>query len=155
MQVKKQHLEPDMEQQTGSQLGKECTTAVCCHPAYLTSMHSTVCLVTQSCPTHCACMDYSLPGSSVHGDSPGKNTGEGCWSGLPCPPLGDLPNPGIKPSCPPLQMDSLLSKPPGKPSASLEMPSWMKHKLESRLIGEKSITLGMQMTPCLGQKKKN
>ena len=33
-----------------------------------------VCLVTQSCPTLCNPMDYSLPDSSVHGDSPGKNT---------------------------------------------------------------------------------
>ena len=36
LQVKKQHLEPDMEQQTGSKLGKEYIKAVYCHPAYLT-----------------------------------------------------------------------------------------------------------------------
>ena len=35
MQVKKQQLELDMEQQTGSKLGKEYIKAVCCHPAYL------------------------------------------------------------------------------------------------------------------------
>ena len=35
MQVKKQQLEPDMEQQTGSNLGKEYVKAVYCHPAYL------------------------------------------------------------------------------------------------------------------------
>ena len=35
-------------------------------------------LVTQSCPTLCNPMDCNLPGSSVHGDSPGKNTGVGC-----------------------------------------------------------------------------
>ena len=40
MQVKKQHLELDMEQQTGSKLGKELK-AVYCHPAYLTYMQST------------------------------------------------------------------------------------------------------------------
>ena len=34
--------------------------------------------VTQSCLTICDCMDCSLPGSSVHGDFPGKNTGVGC-----------------------------------------------------------------------------
>ena len=73
MQVKKQQLEPDMEQQTGSKLGKEYTKAVCCHPAYLTSVQSTSC----------------------------------------------------------------------------EMPGWMKHKLESRLPGEVSITSDMQMTPPL------
>ena len=37
-----------------------------------------LCLVTQSCPTLCDLMDCSAPGSSVLGDSPGKNTGEGC-----------------------------------------------------------------------------
>ena len=80
MQVKKQQLELDMEQQTGSKLGKEYIKAVYCHPAYLTYMQST----------------------------------------------------------------------------SREMPSWMKHKLESRLPGEISITSGTQMTPPLWQKvKKN
>ena len=39
--VKKQQLEPDMEQQTGSKLGKEYVEAVYCHPAYLTYMQST------------------------------------------------------------------------------------------------------------------
>ena len=41
-----------------------------------------------------------------------------CWSGLPFPPPGDLPNPGIKPASPvspALQADSLLSEPPGEP----------------------------------------
>ena len=80
MQVKKQQLEPDMEQQTGSKLGKEYVKVVHCHPAYLTSMQSTSC----------------------------------------------------------------------------EMLGWMKHKLESRLPGEISITSDMQMTPPLWQKvKKN
>ena len=41
MQVKKHQLEPDMEQQTGSKLGKEYLKAVYCHPAYLTDMQST------------------------------------------------------------------------------------------------------------------
>ena len=41
MQVKKQQVELDMEQQTGSKLGKEYVKAVCCHPAYLTYMQST------------------------------------------------------------------------------------------------------------------
>ena len=41
MQVKKQQLEPDMEQQTGSKLGKEYVKAVYCHSAYLTYMQST------------------------------------------------------------------------------------------------------------------
>ena len=37
------------------------------------------------------------------------------WSGLPCPPPGDLPNPEIEPRPPALQEDSLTSEPPGKP----------------------------------------
>ena len=38
------------------------------------------------------------------------------WSGLPFPSAGDLPDPGIKPQSPVLQVDSLPSEPPGKPS---------------------------------------
>ena len=46
MQVKKHQLEPNMEQQTGSKLGKvyiKAVKAVYCHPAYLTFMQSTSC----------------------------------------------------------------------------------------------------------------
>ena len=43
MQVKKKQLEPDMEQQTSSKLGKEYVKAVYCHPAHLTSMQSISC----------------------------------------------------------------------------------------------------------------
>ena len=43
MQVKKQQLELDMEQWTGSRLGREYVKAVYCHPAYLTYMQSTLC----------------------------------------------------------------------------------------------------------------
>ena len=76
MHVKKQQLELDLEEQTGSKSGKEYIKAIYCHPAYLTSM---------------------------------KN-------------------------------------------ASCEMPGWMKHKLESRLWGEISISSDMQMIPPLWQK---
>ena len=76
MQVKKQRLEPDREQQTGSKLGKEYIKSVYCHPAYLTYMWST----------------------------------------------------------------------------SWEMSGWMKQKLESRLMGEVSITSDMQMTLPYGKK---
>ena len=41
MQVKKQQLEPDTEQQTGSKLGKEYIKAVYCHSAYITNIQST------------------------------------------------------------------------------------------------------------------
>ena len=43
MRVKKQQLEPDMEQWTGSNLGEEYVKAVYCHPAYLTYMQSITC----------------------------------------------------------------------------------------------------------------
>ena len=79
MQVKKQQLEPDMEQQTGSKLGKEYIKAVYYHPAYLTYMQST----------------------------------------------------------------------------SHKMPGWRKQQLESRLLGEISITSDMWVTPPLWQKAKN
>ena len=67
-------------------------------------------LVTQSCLPLCDPIDYSPPGSSVHGISPRQEY----WSGLPSPPPGDLPNPGMEPRSPALQADSLLSGPPGK-----------------------------------------
>ena len=68
-----------------------------------------LCLVTQSCPTLCDPMNCSPPGSSSMGILQERN-----WSGLPCPPPGDLSNPGIKPRSPVLQADSLPSEPPGK-----------------------------------------
>ena len=43
MQVKKQQVELDMEQQAGSKMGKEYVKAAYCHPAYLTYMQSTSC----------------------------------------------------------------------------------------------------------------
>ena len=78
MQVRKQQLELDMEQQTSSKLGKEYIKVVYCHPAYLTYMQST----------------------------------------------------------------------------SWEMPSWVKHKLESRLPGEISVTSVMQMKTTLREESK-
>ena len=69
------------------------------------------CLVVQCCPTLSDTMDSSPPGTSVHGDSPGKEY----WSGLPCPLPGDLPNPGIESRSPALQANSLLSEPPVMP----------------------------------------
>ena len=45
MQVKKQQLELDMEQQMGSKSGKKYVKAVYCHPAYLTYMQSTSCKI--------------------------------------------------------------------------------------------------------------
>ena len=42
------------------------------------NQRNVLCLLAQSCLTLCNLMDCSLPGSSVYGDSPGKNTGVGC-----------------------------------------------------------------------------
>ena len=44
------------------------------------------------------------------------------WSGLPCPPSGDLLDPGIKRGSPPVQVDSLRCGPPGKPYLRLTRP---------------------------------
>ena len=60
-------------------------------------LHHAAVLSSQSCLTLCSPKDCNPPGSPVHADSPGKNT-----SGLPCPPPGDLPNPGIEPGSPTL-----------------------------------------------------
>ena len=70
-----------------------------------------LCLVTQSCSSLC----------DPHGLQPTRLlypwgfSRQEYWSGLPCPPPGDLPNPGIKPRSLALQMDSLLTESPGKP----------------------------------------
>ena len=69
------------------------------------------CLVAQSCLTLCDSMDYSLLGSSVHGDSPGKNTGVGCHTLL----QGILPTQGSNPGLPHCRW-TLPAEPPGKPS---------------------------------------
>ena len=69
-----------------------------------------ICLVAQLCPTLCHPMDCSPPGSSVQGILQARN-----WSGLPRPPPGDSPNPGIEPRSPTLQADSVPSEPTRKP----------------------------------------
>ena len=63
------------------------------HDSKLLSLIACVCLVHQSCPTLCDSMDCSSPGSSVHGNSPGKNIG------VDCHPLlqGIFPSPGLNP----------------------------------------------------------
>ena len=74
-------------------------------------LQRSACLVTQLCPTLCNLMDCSPIVSSVHGDSPGKNTGVGCHALLQRNSL----NPGIELRSPTLQAGSSLSEPPGKP----------------------------------------
>ena len=48
------------------------------------------------------------------------------WSGLPCPPPRDLPDPGFEPGSPALQADCLPSEPPGKPSCRGATPQALK-----------------------------
>ena len=69
-----------------------------------------MCLFAQSGPTLCDPVDCSPPGSSVHGDSHRQEY----WNRLPCPPLGDLPNPGREPRSP-----SWKAEPPGKPKSPM------------------------------------
>ena len=59
-------------------------------------IYAYLCLVAQSCLTLWKSMDYSLPGSSVYGDSPGKNTGVGCHALL----HGIFPTQGSNPVLP-------------------------------------------------------
>ena len=67
-------------------------------------------LVAQLWLTLCDTMVCSLPGSSVHGFSRQE-----CWTGLPFPSPGYLPDPEIESRSPALQADALPSEPPGKP----------------------------------------
>ena len=67
--------------------------------------------VAQLCLTLCNPMDYSLPGSSVHGIFQARVLE---WVAISF--SGDLPDPGIKPGSPALQADSLPTELPGKPS---------------------------------------
>ena len=76
-----------------------------------------LCLVTQSCSTLCDPMGYSLPGSSVHGDSPGKNSGMGCHGLL----QGIFPLQGSHPDLPHPWADSFPSQPPGSHTASFSL----------------------------------
>src|SRR5574337_379671 len=74
MQFKKQQLELDMEQQTGSKYGKEYVKAVYCHPAYLTYMQSETeshSVMSESLQPHGLCSPWN---------SPGQNTGMGSLS---------------------------------------------------------------------------
>ena len=76
----------------------------------INSANSSEVLVAQSCPTLCDPMACSPQTALSMAFSRQEN-----WSGLPCPPPGDLPDPGIQPGSPALQADSLPSESPRKP----------------------------------------
>ena len=80
-----------------------------------------LCLVAQSCPTLCIPMDYSLPGSSVHGILQAR-----ILERVAICPLGALPNLGIKSRSPALQADSVPSEPPRKPSGGKQQSAVIK-----------------------------
>ena len=70
-----------------------------------------LCLVTQLCPTLSKPMGLQTARLLWPQNSLGKNTAVFCHA----PPPRDLPNPGIEPRSPTLQVDFLLTEPPGKP----------------------------------------
>ena len=69
--------------------------------------------VAQTCPT---VRLFETPWTVAYQAPPSMGfCRQECWSGLPFPSLGDLPDPGIEPGSPALQADALPSEPPGKP----------------------------------------
>ena len=73
----------------------------------------------QLCPTLCDTMDCSPPGSSVHGILQAR-----ILEWVACCPPGDLPDPGVKPTSPALQVDSLPLSHWGSPWLSVVFPSY-------------------------------
>ena len=83
-----------------------------CGPNYRLCCYKCImCLVAQLCLTICNPMDCMQPARLL---CPWGFSRQEYWSGLPCSSPGDHPNPGVKPSSPTLQVDSLPSELPGK-----------------------------------------
>ena len=76
-----------------------------------------VCVHTQSCLTFCKPVDCSPPDSSAM-----VLSRQECWSGLPFPTLGDLPDPGIKPASPAFAGGFFTTKAPGKSRRNVASP---------------------------------
>ena len=109
---------------------------------------------------YCAVLSHSVVSDSLrpHGLSPARVL---CpwilqarnWSGLPCPPPGDIPNPGIEPRYPALQVDSLPSEPSGKPkcdSAEAATPTVIAKRLgECKKQGEQGNRIGPRYVRCI------
>jgi len=85
------------------------------------------CLVSQLCLTLCNLMDCSPWTVAPQAPLSMGFSRQQDWSGLPCPPPGDLLNPGIEPRSPTLQADSLPDEPPGK-------PWWMYPSVQTRTL---------------------
>ena len=87
---------------------------------------------------HCALLSSSVVSDSLqpHGLEPARGfSRQEYWSGLPCPPPGNLPHPGIEPRSLTLQADSLPSELSGKPKntgvGNLSLPQWIFPTQES------------------------
>ena len=75
-------------------------------------------IMTSTTCISCACLATRVQQSATLWTASSVNWGfsrQEYWNGLPYPPLGDLPNPGIKPRSPTVQVDSLPSEPPRNP----------------------------------------
>ena len=90
--------------------GMSFTTSTTCKAPDLFML--CVCLVSQSCPTACNPMDCNPPGSSVHGDSPSKNTEVGCHFLL----QGIFPTQGSNPGLPHYRQTLYCLSQQGSPS---------------------------------------
>ena len=85
-------------------------------------------LVAQSCPT------LVIPWTEAHQAPLSMEfSRQECWSGLPFPSPGDLPNPGIEPRSPTLQVDSLPSEPPGSEYWSPRILEWVANPFSKEL----------------------
>ena len=105
-------------------------------------------LDAQLCPTLRDSVDCSSPDSSAHGILQ-----EEYWNRLPFPSPGNLPNPGIEPRYPTLQVDSLLSEPPlvvKKWGSGLDLPSliWNGLRACDSKAGESTCWLGAKEPAC-------
>ena len=89
-----------------------------------------LCLVAQSCPTPCDLMDYSLPGSSVHGESPSKHTGEGCHALL----QGIFPTQGSNPGLRHCRWTPYRLSHQGSP----RILEWVSYPFSRKLLTKKS-----------------
>ena len=151
MQVRKQQLELDVEQQTDSKSGKEDVRLYIV--TLLTYMQSES-EVSQLCPTLCGPMDCSLSGSSVHGIFQARVLG---WVAISFSRGSSRPKNWTQVShIAGRHFTVWATREALVQSTSCKMLGWLKHKLESRFLGEISISSDMQITPLLWQKvKKN
>ena len=77
-----------------------------------------------------------------------------CWSGLPFPSPGDLPDPGIEPRSPTLQADALPSDPPGKPLDSSDNCIWKSKWRQNAEMTSKMQNVEESYTLIIGSRTK-